>query len=90
MSIAGTSRSPCSRATHTFEWDAKRRVLDEIAARRWRRRQKRKRRPNSGRSRRKPSQQWSSDFPGRVWANAKTTLCARYTAIGDTEWPRRA
>jgi len=34
VSIAGTSRSPCSRATHTFEWTAKRRALDEIAARR--------------------------------------------------------
>ena len=55
-SIAGTSRSPCSRAIHTFEWTpsgAFSATLPRAGAPPTR---SARRRPNSGRSRRKPSQ----------------------------------
>ena len=71
MSIAGTSRSPCSRATHTFEWTPSGAPSTRSPRAGAPPTRSARRRPNSGRSRRKPSQQWSSDFLGRVWATPK-------------------
>jgi len=91
MSIAGTSRSPCSRATHTFEWTPSGAFSTRLPRAGAPPTRSARRRPNSGRSRRKPSQQWSSDFLGWVLSNAKKPFCVRgILRLGTQNGQRRA
>ena len=78
-----------SRYSHV-RMDAKRRALDEIAARRCAAGEKRKKEAEQRQVTAEAQSAVVQRFSGSGLGNAKTTLCARYTAIGDTEWPRRA